>query len=154
MQIVSRKTAVAQGLQRYFTGKPCKNGHVEERYLANGRCLVCLREQGRNSREADPQARNLLNSAWRRNNPGRYLDNHRTALWRRKGLYPTRPEPNNCELCGKEKTRRTLHLDHCHKTNAFRGWLCSTCNTGIGKLGDTSSQLLKAYEYLKQAEAS
>jgi hypothetical protein len=29
------------GLARYFTGKPCKFGHVAERYSHNGQCLEC-----------------------------------------------------------------------------------------------------------------
>ena len=28
IQIISRKQAIAQGLKRYFTGKPCKWGHI------------------------------------------------------------------------------------------------------------------------------
>ena len=54
--------------------------------------------------------------------------------------------PNNCQLCGKEKK---LQLDHCHKTNTFRGWLCNDCNTGIGKLGDDIESLERAIKYLK-----
>ena len=40
MNIVTRAQAQAQGLTRYFTGKPCKNGHVCER-LVNGGCAEC-----------------------------------------------------------------------------------------------------------------
>ena len=42
-QIISRKEAKAQGLKRYFTGKPCKHGHVAERIASNGKCLECKR---------------------------------------------------------------------------------------------------------------
>jgi hypothetical protein len=35
-----RREAMARGLQRYFTGEPCKWGHVSERYL-NGPCVEC-----------------------------------------------------------------------------------------------------------------
>ena len=38
--IVTRKEAKERGLPRYFTGKPCKYGHVCERYTA-GRCVTC-----------------------------------------------------------------------------------------------------------------
>lgn len=27
--------------QRYFTGKPCRNGHIAERYTNDGRCVEC-----------------------------------------------------------------------------------------------------------------
>lgn len=54
--------------------------------------------------------------------------------------------PKDCQLCGKEKK---LQLDHCHKTNQFRGWLCNECNSGIGKLGDDIESLEHAIKYLK-----
>lgn len=41
MKVVTRKEAREQGLLRYYTGKPCKNGHLTERYVAKGTCLDC-----------------------------------------------------------------------------------------------------------------
>lgn len=37
----------------------------------------------------------------------------------------------NCELCGKS-TGRKISVDHDHKTNTFRGWLCKGCNAKVG----------------------
>lgn len=42
MQIIKRKEAKEKGLKRYFTGKPCKHGHVVER-LVYGGCIECRR---------------------------------------------------------------------------------------------------------------
>ena len=39
--IVARKDAKALGLKRYFTGKPCKHGHISERHVSDGGCLRC-----------------------------------------------------------------------------------------------------------------
>lgn len=39
--IISRKDALAQGLKRYYTGKPCKHGHVAERILSIRTCATC-----------------------------------------------------------------------------------------------------------------
>jgi hypothetical protein len=63
---------------------------------------------------------------------------------------PTRPESAVCECCGASQ-KKALSLDHCHETGAFRGWLCSKCNLGIGKLGDSLESLLKAVKYLQRA---
>lgn len=41
MEIIIRKDAKALGLSKYFTGKPCKHGHVEERRTDNGNCKEC-----------------------------------------------------------------------------------------------------------------
>ena len=40
-EIITRKDAVARGLIRYFTGKPCKHGHVAERRTDTGNCTKC-----------------------------------------------------------------------------------------------------------------
>jgi hypothetical protein len=50
--IIGRDEAKALGLKRYFTGKPCKHGHVAERY-AGGPCVECIREQRREWRAAN-----------------------------------------------------------------------------------------------------
>jgi hypothetical protein len=41
--ITSRKSARAAGRPFYFTGKPCKHGHLADRYSHNGNCVVCTR---------------------------------------------------------------------------------------------------------------
>lgn len=41
MITVSRVDARARGLKRYFTGKPCKRGHISERLVSIRKCCVC-----------------------------------------------------------------------------------------------------------------
>tara|TARA_B100000927_G_scaffold222519_1_gene182432 strand:- start:1892 stop:2329 length:438 start_codon:yes stop_codon:yes gene_type:complete len=65
------------------------------------------------------------------------------------------PVPENCDVCGGSLSKlpsREIHLDHCRKTETFRGWLCKNCNVGIGMLGDDSEGVEKAFEYLKKHE--
>lgn len=40
-EIITRKEALDRGLDRYFTGKPCKHGHVAERRVIDKTCIVC-----------------------------------------------------------------------------------------------------------------
>ena len=51
-----------------------------------------------------------------------------------------------CEIC---KSAGALVVDHNHDTDEIRGLLCSGCNTGLGKLGDTVDSLILAINYLK-----
>jgi len=45
MQIITRQEAKEKGLSRYFTGEPCKRGHIAERYVSHNRpCVVCVWE--------------------------------------------------------------------------------------------------------------
>lgn len=43
MNIISKKEAVSLGLKRYYTGVPCKHGHIAERKVNNSDCLECKR---------------------------------------------------------------------------------------------------------------
>jgi hypothetical protein len=40
-QLLKRKEALAQGKTYYFTGKPCKQGHIALRRAVNGFCTEC-----------------------------------------------------------------------------------------------------------------
>ena len=65
-------------------------------------------------------------------------------------------EQTTCEICGitaENSPMPTLNYDHCHTTGKFRGILCRSCNQAIGLLGDTASNLKKAYDYLLKAES-
>ncbi len=46
LHIIDRKTAKANGLKRYFTGKPCANGNANQRLVSakTCQCKECLRE--------------------------------------------------------------------------------------------------------------
>ena len=44
-EIISRDEALRRGLNKFFTGKPCKRGHVAERFVSGIRwCVVCAAE--------------------------------------------------------------------------------------------------------------
>lgn len=40
---MERKEAAAAGLKKYNTGRPCKHGHMAERYVDSGACSACLK---------------------------------------------------------------------------------------------------------------
>jgi hypothetical protein len=52
LPIVTREEAIERGLRRYFTGQPCKRGHVGERYTLNAGCLQCMNESQTRARDA------------------------------------------------------------------------------------------------------
>ena len=47
-EIVRRKDALAAGMTRYFTGKPCKHGHLAPRKSMCGGCIVCAGQTTKN----------------------------------------------------------------------------------------------------------
>ena len=66
---------------------------------------------------------------------------------------PSLERPYPCDCCHKPiVTTRTIQLDHCHRTNEFRGWLCKECNISMGNLGDNIVGFLRAIKYLNRTE--
>ena len=81
------------------------------------------------------------------------------------------PNPKNtdyiCPICCKNQEELTSHgryktddgadvghlwhLDHCHTTGNYRGWLCGGCNQGLGKFYDNVDTLQRAIEYLERS---
>ena len=39
----TREQAIAPGWKRYYTGRPCRKGHLSERYVNGGACIQCIR---------------------------------------------------------------------------------------------------------------
>jgi len=97
-KIVSRCEARAAGLKRYFTGKPCKHGHVAERWTARGVCYECLRLHRtapevrikilEKNREYDSRPEVALRKrVWRTSPLGRESNRKRTAEYRTTEKY-------------------------------------------------------------------
>lgn len=78
-----------------------------------------------------------------------YHRGKRVAL---KQARPKPTEPSPCDCCSKITEPSLLFLDHNHITHEFRGWLCRSCNSGIGGLGDNIEGIKKALEYLERVE--
>ncbi len=131
---VTRKEAGIAGARRYFTGNPCAHGHTTERYVLSNGCTVCSNKNSKRWNKRNQESRTIYHRQW-------------------VGLpEPTRPAPELCECCGGAPGKRAMHLDHDHETGKFRGWLCSSCNRGIGLLGDSLERLQRATDYLKGTE--
>jgi hypothetical protein len=62
---MKRREAKALGLEKYNTGKPCRNGHLADRYTCNGVCLECYK---------DTVQRNIVN---KRKSAKKYYETHK-----------------------------------------------------------------------------
>ncbi len=43
MEVITRAEAKERGLTKFYTGKPCKNGHYSKRFVSNYICVECNR---------------------------------------------------------------------------------------------------------------
>jgi hypothetical protein len=66
MEIMTRKQATELGEDFYFTGKPCKHGHVEKRRTNNRNCLGCERTKYKK-----------VEKEWKTKQSGYYEEYHR-----------------------------------------------------------------------------
>ena len=56
-------------MTRYFTGKPCKHGHVCGRWVSNKTCSECSVQRVRRSYAANPERHRAYGVNWRKANP-------------------------------------------------------------------------------------
>jgi hypothetical protein len=151
---ISRIEASIAGLKKFFTGEPCINGHISERYIIDSSCFKCKSDSSSLWRKNNREKARKCQNDWNANNSVKI----REACKKSKGLpKSTRPCPKDglCECCHKPETIinktgkvKSLSLDHCHNSGEFRGWLCFHCNSGIGKLGDNLEGVYRAVNYL------
>jgi len=115
MEIITRKEAKEKGLTRYYTGKPCLNGHISERLLSSGQCLTCNKDRyEQNKEEIKQRVRN-----WSRDNKDRkratdkaYRENNKQKV--RKGWKDwadrNRASMNEARKAWRESNKERLAL--------------------------------------------
>lgn len=57
------------------------------------------------------------------------------------------PKPVVCSVCVGARSLR-LVVDHDHKTDEIRGWLCDKCNLALGYLGDDIETIQRLAQYM------
>ncbi len=141
------------GESHYFTGRPCRSGHLSRRRTAKASCLECERVRMggvplsvRRAREnrlyaADPRkgAAKARVRRWR----NEYGVDFSTAEF--EALSASQGE--RCAICNRAAK---LCLDHCHDSRVVRGLLCNACNIAIGLLDDDAARLNAAADYLRR----
>lgn len=68
MDIISKQEARLVGASTYFTGRPCKHGHLSERYVSNGHCKVCVDIRHKQWRKDFPEKTNAISQRWKKKN--------------------------------------------------------------------------------------
>lgn len=161
MDIITRKQALSQGLKRYFTGKPCKHGHVAERWTKERSCIDCIsdfharwyaknrtkkladnrqwasenpeasRAKTRRWRERNPEAVAVKNSEWQRNNPERRRDLDRQKRAAAPAVYLAHQANRRARRAGVTGSHTAADLASIFKAQRGR---CAYCRSDL-KLG-------------------
>lgn len=103
----------------------------------------------------DPTYRDRMNSKSKEN----YWKNHRqwTSNILRRSYGVTIEEYERlfakqhgiCGICKQPPGKKSLAIDHCHRTGKIRGLLCVRCNLGLGNLRDDPQLLRAALRWLR-----
>ena len=99
MIVINCKQAKEQSLVRYFTGKPCKHGHIDERLVSNGTCCECNRQKVSKWQKENPKKALENYRVWQSKNPNLdivrsrkwYANNKNRAANRQKAYYKSKP---------------------------------------------------------------
>lgn len=81
---ITRQAAKAACLTRYFTGKPCKYGHVAERTVSNGACTKCSAPRREKWKAANADNIAAAKAAWASANKDKVR--LKSAKWRNKNV--------------------------------------------------------------------
>lgn len=99
---MSRNEAKLKGMKWYFTGKPCKYGHIDYRQVSSKGCKSCQKiafadwesknlakraEEKRNRREANSEHFRILAKARRDSNPDKTKEQAKNNYIRNKHLF-------------------------------------------------------------------
>jgi hypothetical protein len=160
--------------------KYCKNGKHEmtqaNTYMRpnGGRmCRACARARSRKWSANNPEKNLAMQRKWRVDNLEKCRAKGRK--WRSENLSACREswlryrfgisiedysrmfeqQGGRCAICQRHQTelKKTLHVDHDHKTGEVRGLLCVRCNSsGLGAFSDSREVVERALDYLARAE--
>lgn len=107
MKIISRAEAKELGLKRYFTGVPCKRGHVCERYTGDSKCVECKAEEVAEWRAENKERAAEKAAVWYAKNKERKAE--KAAAWRAE---------NKEYEAGRKAAWRATNKERVAETNA------------------------------------
>ncbi len=124
---MSYSEAKKAGVAFYFTGKPCKYGHISQRYASGGRCRICSdltwREWERNNRSR----RRALKRKWRKANPEKTKAAERRSFLKNPERVRAKDRRRNKKVerqrATADSSRRWRHRDPERARLKIRRWI-------------------------------
>ena len=120
-------------------------------------CKVCTNERSRMYRQKNKDAIAKQRKQYREDNKEAHMHSKWvSSLKNQYGITEAEyidilaRQNGLCAICGTSESDspKRFAVDHNHDTGEVRGVLCSSCNLGLGNLGDSPDRLLSAFRYL------
>ena len=112
-EIITRAQARALGRSHYYTGKPCKYGHVSVRHVPTGTCLECGKMKSRAWRLTNPDKQSEQNRS-------RYLKNSERIKEQNSAWYAANKERAAAARRAWAKANPDKVRAHCRLKNLRR----------------------------------
>ena len=112
----TRAEAKNKGEKYYFTGKPCKRGHIEPRFSSSGGCTKCGYENDSHRRMDKPEDCRERQRKWRECN--RDYVNERQRLWRAENPGRSKGDPEK----RREQCLKWYYDNREHNLEVSRLW--------------------------------
>jgi hypothetical protein len=115
MKIISRSEAKKKGLKYFFTGKPCKHGHIAPQYVSCYKCVKCNKLNGSAWYKDNKERHRKLTKNWRKNNIERareldrewyYNNPDKRHQWQKDNPKKSREYQRNWRAENKDKTQQ------------------------------------------------
>jgi len=97
-KLISISDARSRGLKQYFTGEPCKYGHIDYRYVCTGNCVLCNRLRARKLRRENKKASQEYHKEYNK----RYYQKNKEETLKRTNKY----RRDNREMYARNKRLR------------------------------------------------
>jgi 5-methylcytosine-specific restriction endonuclease McrA len=102
IEIIQKRDALSRGITTYFTGKPCKHGHISPRFI-NSVCVECGR---------------LKKIEWYQKNKKRILSKNKTKYHENPAAFMAKQKPRNKEV--KKAYDTNYRIEKIEKRRAWR----------------------------------
>lgn len=127
---------------------------AKERYHANKELINAKRKE---HRKLNPE---LYKKAAKEKYQNSDKIKYREAAWKKAGIKNMTVQKYNemflkqnqaCSICKTHQSffKRTLAVDHCHKTGNVRGLLCDNCNRALGYLKESKQIITNMLKYIE-----
>lgn len=130
--IVKRQDAISNGDKFYFTGRPCKNGHIDQRTVIGSNCLSCTRKRRDRWNDLNADKKKMLDAEWQRNNKEKVAERNRKWQIKNKDKF----RAYTAKRRAKERETGGYHdeadiLEHL----LMQGWMCASCKSDLRVTG-------------------
>lgn len=129
MIIINRKDAKNKKLKRYFNGKPCRHGHICERYVGDGKCCECASIRKSAWYHENKRISAERNKAWYEQNKVRaalwgraYREGNRGAILSRKKSYREENPLQTFTRNSLQRIENAVGKDRIHRSELELGY--------------------------------